>query len=135
MQAFPSDRARARRTDSRGIAMQIKYLTSLGLTSGHISHMAALAFGIFTRTSDQMAAVVKHLESRDVPDVANILFNHPKMLEYDVSADGLTLEKGPRSRIQVDITPGEDGANSVLVSYYRTGTKFNSAPIAAYAPA
>lgn len=67
-------------------------------------------------------------------DPAKLLFHNPKLLEYDVSADGSELEHGPRARAKVAFSKNEDGEELVLVSFYSTTAAFNTAPLSPYRP-
>jgi len=123
-------RAKARLTRP---CKQLDFLESQGIPSEKSEHMSALSWGILGRTPDQMAAVIDYLKGRGIKDVATTLFQNPKLLEYDVAADGKELVKGA-ARIQVDVTDAEGGAHNVLVNFYRVGTTFKTAPISPWKP-
>lgn len=108
-------------------------LDSMGLPSAKAEHMVAIAWNILNRTPEQLEAVYAYLQKRGVADPAKVLFNHPKMLEYDVSGDGKVLQKGERSCIQLDVIE-EEGQQKVLVSYFRPKTAFKTAPVSPWTP-
>ena len=113
--------------------MQLEYLESEGVPSVKAEHMAALSWLILSRSPEQMSNVVAYLRARGIKDVATVLFQNPKLLEYDATPDGLELAKGERSRIKVDVVE-ENGSHKVLINFYRVGTAFKTAPISPWMP-
>ena len=111
--------------------MQLDAIEAAGLQGASAEHACTIAWGALNRTPDQISAVVDYLRSRGVTDVATLLFNNPKLMEYDV--DGDELKKGRRARAKV-IVKGDGPEQRTLVSFYADNASFDKAPIAPWAP-
>lgn len=111
----------------------IEYLTSLGLTEQQVCNMASLCFPILAADrKTQLEPVINFLKKRGVSDLPPVLSQHPKLLDYQVSADGLRLEKGGL-RAAVDVID-QGKSQSVKVVVYREGAAFQTAPLSPWKP-
>lgn len=111
----------------------IEYLTSLGLTEQQICNMVSLCHTILAHdVTTHVKPVIAFLKKRGVEDLPSLLTQHPRLLDYTVSADKKTLEKG-RLRAAVDVVT-EKSRKSVKVVVYREGAAFQTAPLSPWKP-
>ena len=111
--------------------MQLDALEEAGLLGAQVEHACTIAWGILNRSPEQIKAVVEYIKKQGAENIGNVLFNHPKLLEYDPEGDELV--KPPRARAKLNVS-NRDGHRSVLVSWYSKNAAFDTAPIAPWSP-
>lgn len=124
-----------RTTEERAKSV-VEYLLSLGLRQDEICNMASISVVLLGLNPEtRMKAVVEYLKKRGVPDggIPDLVLKHPRIFEYKVSEDGVTLYKN-KARIQVDVLPIPSGEKVVGVNYYREGASFLEAPVSPVTP-
>jgi len=109
-------------------------LAPLRLPSDCLENMCAKAPGILACEPEAIKAVLDYLSAQGATEeeVKAMVSKTPKMLTYSVTADGKQLALG-KARMEVDITKDGDKRRPV-VSMYRVGTAFESAPLSPWRP-
>jgi hypothetical protein len=118
----------------------IDFLKGLGLQQDEICNMAFISIPLLGLSpTKQLQPVINYLRERGVPDeaMANLVFKHPKLLEYRRTDDPTELSRpstNMRARVRVDVVPLPDGSKAANVTYFRKGAAFTSAPISPWVP-
>ena len=115
------------------VAVQIDVLEELGFEPAQIEHICTIAWQLLDIQPDNIKAVAQYVKQQGVDDPTPVLFNNPKLLEYEVQGDELVKGKRARARVTLDKS---NGTGSLLVSWYTASTAFaeDSAPIAPWRP-
>uniref|UniRef100_A0A061RGI5 Mitochondrial transcription termination factor n=1 Tax=Tetraselmis sp. GSL018 TaxID=582737 RepID=A0A061RGI5_9CHLO len=126
-------KGRLRTTVARAQAA-LDALAPLRLPSDCLENMCAKAPGILACEPEAIKAVLDYLSAQGATEeeVKAMVSKTPKMLTYSVTADGKQLALG-KARMEVDITKDGDKRRPV-VSMYRVGTAFESAPLSPWRP-
>lgn len=134
MHTAPLYASYCRRAANDGLCvMQIDALEELGFEPAQIEHICTIAWQLLDFEPAKIKAVAEYVKQQGVDDPKPVLFNNPKLLEYEVQGDELVKGKRARARVTLDKSNGTD---SLLVSWYTANTAFaeESAPIAPWRP-
>ena len=109
-------------------------LAAVGLDKRSIENMCSKVPGILGRELAAIQSVLDYMQAQGATaeEIKSLLIKNPRMLVFDVTADGNQLEAG-RARMELDITT--DGSKRLpVVSVFREDAAFETAPVSPWKP-
>ncbi|KAK9808965.1 hypothetical protein WJX72_007143 [[Myrmecia] bisecta] len=113
----------------------VEALEAEGVPCQGVCNMASVARPLLGLDVDsQIRPVLDYVKSRGVKGEAlvKVLIQHPKLLTYQVASDKKVLVNG-KARAAVDVR--EEFGKAALVSYWREGVQWATAPVSPIKPA
>ena len=109
-------------------------LAAQGLDKRSIENMCSKVPGILGREVAAIQSVIDYLQAQGATaeETKSLLLKNPRMLVFDVTADGNQLASD-KARMELDITT-EGNKRLPVVSVFREDAAFETAPVSPWKP-